>query len=467
MTTRSRRNLRVLIGPTSLAEIAQIRWASAEVRHLVRDLQRVDAATIRYDIASLKQAIAGKPIESQLAELIIGLNQDVNCLFLAERERGEFFNGSFLASVALSNCARFAWSVLDDHRPELVIFHNHPHELFTYVLLKLSLHRNIATFLVHFSALPWRSSISRYDAAGLTTKLKLRTAWSDLERDSVERYMSRLQASHESAIPHGDRALISSQRRSFYIGDELRSLLHGSIIKNLLRLARKWSVYRAFQRTVSDAKPKSYVTFLMHYQPEETTMPRGGVFAQQLNAILLLRAALPDSVAIVVKENKATFRAPLVLSMAVRSQDFYAALSSLPNTWLVPLERDTFELIDNSLAVATITGSVGLEALCRGKPVLVFGDANYENFSGVTRLGWNNTDVAALNRIVEGTMHDRANTRHDLLVELLLSIGPALEKNEINADSQRLATVEAFEYIGAHLNELIGLDTVDESVALP
>lgn len=447
--------VRVLVGPTSLPEVLRLDWANAEVRHLVRGSSHgADGRLISYDRTSIRRSLAGAAIDQPLADLIVHLNGDVNCLLLAEREREGFWDGAFLSSVALSNCVRFAWRLLEDFEPDLLLFHNHPHELFTYVLLKVALRRRTATYLVHFSALPWRSSISRYDEHGAAHKLNLQATASEVELASIDQYMRRLQASHEQAIPFADRALVSAQAQPFSVSDELKALCRGEVVKNVVRIARKRALYRAFRESVSDSFAKPYVAFPLHYQPEETTMPRGGVFAQQLNAILLLRSVLPERIAIVVKENKATFRAPLVLAMTVRSREFYAALRSVPNTWLAPLEQDTFDLIDHSLGVATITGSVGLEALCRGKKVVVFGDANYESFAGVTRLESSN-HAAGLEAIIAALPHDPSATRRDLRGELLRSIGPPAEDNATNSSSQRAATVEAFEYIGANLERFL------------
>jgi hypothetical protein len=189
----------------------------------------------------------------------------------------------------------------------------------------------------------------------------------------------------------------------------------------------------------------------MHYQPEESTIPRGGIFAQQLNALLRLRSLLPGDVGILVKENKATFRAPLVLAMSARNEEFYRAIASLPETLLVPLEYDTFDLIDRSLAVATITGSVGLEALCRGRKVITFGEANYRGFRGVTHIDPHGHDDAELRGILADPAHDPSLTQADLLQELPHSFGPAVEDSRRNVQSQQAATIEAFEYIARHL----------------
>jgi hypothetical protein len=64
--------------------------------------------------------------------------------------------------------------------------------------------------------------------------------------------------------------------------------------------------------------------------------------------------------------------------------------------------HDSFDLIDRSLAVATTGGTAGIEAVARGKPVLLFGDAWYRNCPGVYRVR-NCKDVSlVINCILDG-----------------------------------------------------------------
>ena len=447
----------ILIGPSYLNGIETVGWRGITANYLKkqRDPSRDDSRYIYYDAQSVKTRIMNERVDRELADVILRLNADTNCFFLAERERTSFFDGAFLAPVSIANYARYVWLTLKQYAPKLIIFHNRPHELFTYVLLKIGLYLNIPTLLVHFSALPWRMAVSRYSVDGSMAKLPVKSSSTDRERDSVRNYMRRLQANHAAAIPFVDSKLISANRRALYFGDELQGIMRGSVTKNVLRIVRKRSLHRAFRGSVYDAPENRYVAFLMHYQPEESTIPRGGIFAQQLNALTLLRSLLPGDISILVKENRATFRAPLTLAMGVRNVDFYQALRSLPSTHLVPLDRDTFELIDNSLAVATITGTVGLEALCRGRKVIVFGDANYNGFSGVCDVNAFDFSKVELVDFIERDGHDPAATEADLLGELLRSLGPPIEDNEINFQSQQDATVEGFEYIAKNINELM------------
>ena len=56
-----------------------------------------------------------------------------------------------------------------------------------------------------------------------------------------------------------------------------------------------------------------------------------------------------------------------------RSKRFYDELDHIPNVTLVDFSEDTYKLMDNSVAVAVITGTAGLEAITKGKKCLMFG----------------------------------------------------------------------------------------------
>jgi hypothetical protein len=122
---------------------------------------------------------------------------------------------------------------------------------------------------------------------------------------------------------------------------------------------------------------KPFVYFPLHFQPEATTVPMGGVFADLILAARLLNATLPKGVLIYVKEH------PYRSSWLSRNIQYYQDLLELEKVRLVPVSVDTFALREHCLAVATVTGSPGFEALFRGKPVLLFGSRFYQYAKGV------------------------------------------------------------------------------------
>ena len=121
---------------------------------------------------------------------------------------------------------------------------------------------------------------------------------------------------------------------------------------------------------------RPYVYFPLHFQPELTIDVFGDEFADQLSAVEALRRMLPDDVHIYVKENPKQ-------TMYAREEHFYKRLSAIPNTTYVNYNVDTYDLIRNSLAVATVVGTAGWEALQMGKPVITFGYAWYRCLPGV------------------------------------------------------------------------------------
>jgi capsule polysaccharide export protein KpsC/LpsZ len=128
-----------------------------------------------------------------------------------------------------------------------------------------------------------------------------------------------------------------------------------------------------------------------------TTSAVGGIYADQLLALEALSARMPEGHLIYVKENpKQTEKQ--------RGSLFYKRLRALRNVRVVPLRESSVELIRGSLAVATITGTAGWEALFHGKPVLVFGSAWYREFPGVTTF----TDDLDVSRFLRTEVPDEA-----------------------------------------------------------
>ncbi len=113
-----------------------------------------------------------------------------------------------------------------------------------------------------------------------------------------------------------------------------------------------------------------YIYFPLHYQPELTTSPRGGWFVHQYLAIEMLSYYVPESVQIYVKEHPVMKKSPV----HTRSVMHYCAINRLKNVKLISLDVNTIPLIENAVAVASITGSVGYEAMFKKKPYLMFGN---------------------------------------------------------------------------------------------
>jgi hypothetical protein len=126
----------------------------------------------------------------------------------------------------------------------------------------------------------------------------------------------------------------------------------------------------------SNLPGRAFIYFALHYQPERTTVPEGGIFSDMYRCAWLLSSIFGDRYAIVIKEHPSQFN---YSGMGEQSRwiGYYEDFGNLKNVFFVSNDVPSMDLIDKSSAVATVTGMVGWEALCRGKPVLVFGSPWY------------------------------------------------------------------------------------------
>jgi hypothetical protein len=150
------------------------------------------------------------------------------------------------------------------------------------------------------------------------------------------------------------------------------------------RLSRNGTSYKKIysQMVVPFDANQKYIYFAAPYQPEGTTLPDAGVYDNLVLVLEMLSANLPKDWIIYYKEHPATFDSTLGGDL-YRGQEFYDAIAAIPNVKFVDYRTDTFSMIDQSAAVATITGSVGWEALVRGKPCIAFGQVWYLPCNGV------------------------------------------------------------------------------------
>jgi hypothetical protein len=129
-----------------------------------------------------------------------------------------------------------------------------------------------------------------------------------------------------------------------------------------------------------------YVYFPLHYQPECSTCPLGGVFVDQILAVKILAYSLPKNWKVYVKEQSFQWKPRGATYFKYRFEGYYKLLAEVPNVELVPTKINTFELIENSQAVSSITGTAPWEGLFRGKLGMFFGYAWYRDCPGLFRI---------------------------------------------------------------------------------
>lgn len=141
------------------------------------------------------------------------------------------------------------------------------------------------------------------------------------------------------------------------------------------RIQRKNAYYQ--KHAVEPDMHAPFVYFPLHYQPEVSTNPMGGGYADQILVAQMIAAHLPKGVLLYIKEH------PSESVWLMRDVGYYKALLDIPNVRLVARHVDTFRLREHCKATATITGTAGFEAIFRGTPVLLFGHRFYQYADGV------------------------------------------------------------------------------------
>lgn len=124
---------------------------------------------------------------------------------------------------------------------------------------------------------------------------------------------------------------------------------------------------------------KKYIYVALHMQPENTSSPLGGVYVDQALMIEMLSYYAPTGWIVYIKENPKQLQQDFTIDIRMKKSSlyrtihFYERINKCKNVRLVSLKEDTYKLMDNAMAVATLTGTVGLEAITKGIPCLMFG----------------------------------------------------------------------------------------------
>lgn len=270
----------------------------------------------------------------------------------------------------------FLANLLISNQVELVLFSNLPHFGVDSLLYSVAKNLGIKTVMANQSLIPNRFFyvLDLDDFGNFNTTEKSSTAL-DI---TVERTHFKDLGYYMSKIPRVKKCCVASL---------LNDLLHLFVLKKkkpmtLTGAVQKFQICRAFNKRITrhsvnrvDMTHK-FVYFPLQLQPELTTSAIGGIYEDQLLAIERLRQLIPDDWYIYAKENpKQTQRQ--------RDDFFYRRLLAIDKTVYVASSVNTYELIENCQFVATITGTVGWEAISGGKCALIFGNAWYKTLPGV------------------------------------------------------------------------------------
>jgi hypothetical protein len=345
------------------------------------------------------------------------------------------------------------WSgVLDRLSPDLIVFSMSPHIVYDYVLYALARHRGIATVMFDRIGLAGyvyaTQEIGGLPVAALANDTRtLGSHFSEfLSRSSQggaaavpANFKKKLQrfAMKENATPGLPRGLWFEVLRAGYLLKRFGiGPVQNSYIKqpdhqpaqsrpNALQLASgrfraqfsKWRLRGRLEKlALLPDVGVNYVLLALHYQPERAAVPLGGSLGDQTLIVDLLAKSIPQDWQLVVKEHPWQLQ-PFSRGETQRSDDFYERVTRYPNVRLLPANATVGDYLEKARAVATITGSVGWQALCLGVPALVFGAAWYRKCPGVFEVR-SGADIRRAVVQIDGGFRASAKEIEQFLIEI-------------------------------------------------
>lgn len=339
--------------------------------------------------------------------------------------------------------------VITQYRPDLAVWPISPHMAYDFVAFSLCKERNVPTLMFERTALPARMlrlSDFRHGSEDVRRRLAQASgrpvSYEDLEpQTQVE--LTNLQSVGENATSARMRGNTRSKfarrgagvyRRLFdSLCHDLRVFLKrrkafglgGAVPRNNLKAPGQsiqdsrmtypvWWSWRIRGYMLKEALRREYGTiekapdfdrpfvFLgLHCQPERMTSPLGGRFTDQLLWVRTVADNLPEGWEVYVKEHPWQLE-PRSRGHLGRWRGYYRQMASQSRVRVVPIGTPAPELIDRAQAVIALSGSVGFQAVVRGKPVVACGEAWYRDMPGVIHARSAAQIRGALDRVRQG-----------------------------------------------------------------
>jgi hypothetical protein len=422
-----------------------------------------------------------RDIEATL-ELALG---NAHTFFILERLR--YFNGTaktdpyrscFNYLPYLQESLLRTADVLSAAKPDYLVFSSTPHDLEAWLVFLHASSKGLPVYVVCQTELPWRVFFKEIrPEPRLGYRIDSYFPKRDLPRQktvagtSVElsagaqEYISAKRNNYKLAEPEYMKkqkagkskdaaARIDKLKKRFEARNQPKNRQSASNIDReitkLLDRYRASRLRRSLSRHAIKTLPEGkFVCLFLHFQPERTSIPEGGRFSSQISAIAALRSQLPDDWSLLVKEHPSMFL--LKSKRPFRHPDFYALVANMHGTYLLDETYPSFDLIDKAEAVATLTGTVGFEALCRGCVAITLGDAAYRGYPGVVDLYDSSPkDVSLESQIVsaQGELAPRLAIEACAAATEEASYSDGVRSETVAPETMRVALMALAEHLG-------------------
>jgi len=296
---------------------------------------------------------------------------------------------------------QYWWGVLQTKKPDIIIFPAPPHTLYDYVIYALSKKTNIKTIIFEFTRIGDRMLIANHFEDGYPGFKKKIEEYKnkevqieDLPKDIKEHYFIQTEEL-DDPIPPDTKEILGIERIKRVVGYKGESIKKSIKDFSIFYKSARYIVKKFksnLQKEYGNVVNKNidieaqFIYFTLHYQPESTTCPKGGVYNSQILTIRTLAAALPKGWKLYIKEHPAQWLPRGFNFFSYRYKGFYREISKINGVEVLPIFMDSRFIASKAKAVVTTTGTPGWEAVLQGTPAIIFGYTWYRNCPGIFQV---------------------------------------------------------------------------------
>ena len=178
--------------------------------------------------------------------------------------------------------------------------------------------------------------------------------------------------SYNVAIKSAIEIIINDSKKFIRRNNKKDSYHYLGWVPSVFRRISNYNYVKSKSVVLNDLTSYKIVFFTLHLEPEVALQYFSPEFSNSMEAITWISKSLPVNYILVVKEQ--------VASYGVRSRWYYRQLIKIPNVVLSHPDVHSWDWIEASSMIGTITGTVGQEAIHFEKPVLSFGKHQVINY---------------------------------------------------------------------------------------
>ena len=284
----------------------------------------------------------------------------------------------------LFNHFNFLGAMVENFKIDLAIFQNMPHEIYDFVLYSILKSKNKKTF--YFLQNQFEKYYEINESIENTYTLNNFSCDKDIDinisKEITELYENMRDASYDPFYMSSTKAstILSFNRKLIFLKRNFNQFTQ-ILINKIKNIASYNKAKKFFNKIAITADlNKKYVLIPLHYQPELTTSPKGGIFVFQELMIQMISNHIPNDWVVYVKEH------PVQSFSYGRTLSFYENISKMNRVYFIDNKIDSFNLMKNSMVVGIVTGTLGFKAICNQKPVFVFGEVFYKFAPGAYQI---------------------------------------------------------------------------------